>query len=126
MRRAVEWEILARVPRIKMLKVPEAEFDFDVRGGLLETRATYHHLHRICRRAGLRKIGWHVLRHTFASHLAMRGVPMRGIQELLGHATIMMTTRYAHLSPDTRRDYVNLLDEKGNRRATEMPSSLNA
>ncbi len=67
-------------------------------------------LKRICRRAGLRKIGWHVLRHTFASHLAMKGVPLKTVQELLGHATIEMTMRYAHLSPEVKRDAVVLLD----------------
>jgi len=66
-----------------------------------------------CKRAGLRRVGWHVLRHTFASHLAMRGVPLKAIQELLGHATIEMTMRYAHLSPDVRRDAVRLLDGHG-------------
>lgn len=66
-----------------------------------------------CKRAGLRRIGWHVLRHSFASHLAMRGVPLKAIQELMGHATIEMTMRYAHLSPDVRRDAVKLLDDHG-------------
>jgi site-specific recombinase XerD len=61
-------------------------------------------------RAGLRRIGWRVLRHTFASHLVMRGAPLKAVQELLGHATIEMTMRYAHLSSDTRRDAVALLD----------------
>ncbi len=212
LRQAVDWEIISHIPRIKMLRIPEAEFDYlffaelerllavensewatmilfaartgvrlgemlavrwdDVDlvksmlmvrqnavygkietpksgksrqiplcdsvtealkahrhlrgerifsnpdGGLLDPTATYHHLRRICRKAGLRKIGWHVLRHTFASHLAMRGVPMRGIQELLGHASITMTMKYSHMSPDARRDYVQLLDKKGNGRAT--------
>jgi integrase len=40
----------------------------------------------------------------------MRGAPLKAVQELLGHATIEMTMRYAHLSPDTRRDAVALLD----------------
>jgi site-specific recombinase XerD len=45
------------------------------------------------------RIGWHDLRHTYGSHLAMRGVPLKVIQELMGHATIDMTMRYAHLGP---------------------------
>lgn len=69
-----------------------------------------HPLWRACRAAKLRRVGWHVLRHTFASHLAMRGVPLRTIQELLGHATITMTLRYAHLAPEVTRDAVTMLD----------------
>jgi integrase len=68
-------------------------------------------LYKACRRAGLRDAGWHVLRHTFASHLAMRGVPLRAIQELMGHGTIQMTTRYAHLAPAATRAAVARLDE---------------
>jgi site-specific recombinase XerD len=69
----------------------------------------------VCRRANLRPITWHVLRHTFASHLAMKGAPLKTIQELLGHATIDMTMRYAHLSPEVKRDAVDLLDSNGAR-----------
>nr|WP_279627363.1 site-specific integrase [Myxococcus virescens] len=61
-------------------------------------------------RADIRPIGWHTLRHTFASHLAMRGVPLKAVQELMGHATIEMTMRYAHLSPDVKADAVRALD----------------
>ena len=51
----------------------------------------------------------HMLRHTYASHLAMRGVGLRVVQELLGHATLEMTMRYAHLSPDHKAEAVQVL-----------------
>lgn len=56
-------------------------------------------------------VGWHMLRHTFASHLAMRGATLKVIQELLGHSTITMTMRYAHLAPRVAREAVQLLDD---------------
>ena len=67
-------------------------------------------LWRACKRAGLRKVGWHALRHTFASHLAMKGIPLKVIQELLGHSTIEMTMRYAHLAPCVHQDAVDALE----------------
>ena len=77
--------------------------------------------------SGLRKIGWQTLRHSFASHLAMRGVPLKAIQQLMGHSTIEMTMRYAHLSPDVRKDPVRLLDRGsyGNLTATEAVLAAN-
>lgn len=42
----------------------------------------------------------HCLRHTFCSHLVMQGIPLRTVQTLAGHSTIVMTQKYAHLSPE--------------------------
>lgn len=81
-------------------------------GAMLTKDETKAPLRNALKSAGLRHIGWHVLRHTFASHLVMRGAPIKAVQELLGHSTIEMTMRYAHLSPDARRDAVRLLDLK--------------
>ena len=81
-------------------------------GSMLTRGATKWPLKRALALAQLRPIGWHCLRHTFASHLAMRGAPLKSVQELLGHGTIEMTMRYSHLSPDARRDAVKLLDVK--------------
>jgi integrase len=63
-----------------------------------------------CRRAGLRRIRWHDLRHTFASHCAMRGIPLRQIQAWLGHSAIHMTMRYAHLVPGSDAELIERLD----------------
>jgi site-specific recombinase XerD len=46
----------------------------------------------------------HDLRHTYASHLVIDGVPLRVVQELLGHASIRTTERYSHLAPTTLDD----------------------
>jgi len=40
----------------------------------------------------------------------MKGVPLKAVQELMGHSTIEMTMRYAHLSPDVKKDAVQVLD----------------
>ena len=63
-----------------------------------------------CKRAGLRPIGSHILRHTFCSHLAMHGAAPKAIQELAGHSTLAMTMRYMHLAPIALRQAIELLD----------------
>jgi integrase len=67
---------------------------------------------RLCRKAKFRRIGWHTLRHTFASHLAMRGVPLPAIKELMGHAAITTTMRYAHVAPSTLRAAIEMLNPR--------------
>lgn len=75
--------------------------------GTVDTRLP---LWRACKKAELRQVGWHALRHTFASHLVMRGASLKAVQELLGHSSIQMTMRYAHLAPEVVHETVRLLD----------------
>jgi len=74
----------------------------------------------------------HILRHTFCSHLAMRGAPARAIQQLAGHASITTTERYMHLSPAAEESAIRLLDDAhgvattpGHNRGTADAAMLN-
>jgi len=69
-------------------------------------------LEKVREKTGLRKFTWHSLRHTFASQLAMKGVPLHVVQALLGHSTIVMTMRYAHVAPSALRTAIDLLNPK--------------
>jgi site-specific recombinase XerD len=59
--------------------------------------------------AGIKDFSWHCLRHTFASRLTMAGVDIRTVQELMGHSSITVTMRYAHLAPAHLRAAVEKL-----------------
>jgi site-specific recombinase XerD len=79
-------------------------------GNALSRGMTQNAIKHACRRAGIQHIGWHALRHTFASHLAAAGTPITSIQALLGHSSIVMTMRYTHVSPSALRDAVTVLE----------------
>lgn len=67
---------------------------------------------RAARKAGVRD-GVHILRHTFCSHLAMRGAPTLAIQSLAGHQNLSTTQRYMHLSPAAVEGAIRLLEFPG-------------
>jgi integrase len=64
------------------------------------------------RRAGIRDFRFHDLRHTFASQLVMGGVDITAVKNLLGHKTLNMTLRYAHLAPSHMAKAVAVLDSQ--------------
>ena len=78
---------------------------------------------KACKKAGIHHCRWHDLRHTFGSRLAMAGVPMRVIAELMGHSELQTTMRYAHLAPRYLADAVARLTDTaadtGRRKANE-------
>jgi len=63
-------------------------------------------------KAGIINFRFHDLRHTFASHLRMLGYALDTIAELLGHKSLEMTKRYAHLSPDYKQRAVDALGKQ--------------
>ena len=60
--------------------------------------------------AALDGVNFHTLRHPFAPWAVMRGVTLKELQELLGHSSLTMTMRYAHLAPEHLRTAVGRLD----------------
>ncbi len=64
-----------------------------------------------CRKSGIENFRIHDLRHTCASWLVNAGVPLPEVRDLLGHSSIQMTEKYAHLSQDNVRNAVSRLDE---------------
>jgi site-specific recombinase XerD len=77
--------------------------------------------------AKLKNFHWHDLRHTFASRLRMKGAALEDIADLLGHKSLTMTRRYAHLGPNRLHEVVSLLKPTDTRTDTEqMPVAANA
>jgi integrase len=63
------------------------------------------------KRAGIENFRMHDLRHTCAAWLVSAGVPLSAVRDLLGHASVTMSEKYAHLSPDAVRKAVSVFDE---------------
>jgi integrase len=82
----------------------------NAKGESLTQKVMLNTVLRTARRAGV-KPGLHILRHTFCSHLAMRGAPGRAIQELAGHQDLATTQRYMHLSPAAIESAIRLLEQ---------------
>lgn len=76
---------------------------------------------RVIKEAGIEDFRWHDLRHTFASRLVMAGVDLRTVAQLLGHKTLQMVMRYAHLSQSHELGAVERLCSPG--QGTEKPTA---
>ena len=82
----------------------------EIRDRVRSEKGCWHGVRAAADKAGLVDVAWHTLRHTYASHLVMRGVPIRQVQAWLGHASVKETEKYAHLYPDHGFADAGLLD----------------
>ena len=97
---------LRRLPR--HLHDPHVLLDQD--GETLTRRMVHGRFLAVRRAAGITHGTFHTTRHTFCSHLAMAGVPVRAIQEMAGHADIDTTMKYMHLAPGFTDDAIGILE----------------
>jgi len=79
-----------------------------------------------CTLAGIPVVGWHSLRHSFASHLMTAGAPIHSVQTLLGHSSIEMTMRYSHLTPSVLRSAIDRLSDQNEFWATGRQPEVRA
>jgi integrase len=91
-------------------EIPEAVFCNEVGGRMDAANVSERHFHKCLKKAGVRRIRFHDLRHTFAGLLLSYGAPIAYVSEQLGHSSIEMTVkRYGKLLPGANRRFINTL-----------------
>jgi integrase len=94
---------LERLPRESELVFPKPD------GGMMNPASKVSYLYRFCDWADVKRFGWHVFRHTYATRMAAAGTPIHVLQRLLGHTTIKMTMRYVHVDAMTLASTVDIV-----------------
>jgi integrase len=89
----------------------ESDFVFhDMKGNQLKEKTVSQKFKKYVRRTKLNdRLHFHSLRHSFATHLVKKGVPLFAIQKLLGHSTSKITEIYSHLLPQQLHKEINIL-----------------
>jgi len=101
-------EVLKGLHRVRSL----SNHVFHEDGKKLYDRRVQRAFIRALKQADIVNFHFHDLRHTFASYLRQRGVDLHTISKLLGHKDTRMTQRYAHLSVESLRSAVSVLEEE--------------
>jgi len=114
------WETLSGL--VRRINVPWVFYNPDTGN---RYREVTHSFKTVCKRAGIADFRFHDLRHTFASHLVMAGVDLTTVSRLMGHKSLAMTLRYAHLAPDHVSNAVNLLNGTMNPTSTKLAQCTN-
>ena len=104
----LSWDARAQFERRRETSTGELVFP-GLNGAPSNRTTTNDMLSRVTEKIGMRHIHNHIMRHSFASHAVMRGIPLRQVQEWLGHKSITQTMRYAHLAAGHGDDLIHRL-----------------
>lgn len=117
-----KWELLPLSKRavkaiervIKLRKAEPGEFIFSVRKNRAPLQNIRRALDRFCKAAKVtKKVNPHLFRHSFGTHLIMKGVPTETARGLLGHAQITTTQRYLHMALEQLREAQDMVVATG-------------
>jgi len=101
---------MCREALMSVRKHPQSEYIFCNRdGNPYNFRKSFE---TALKNAGIGTFRFHDLRHTFASQMVMSGVDLNTVRELLGHKSLNLTLRYAHLSEDHKTRAVEVLGKR--------------
>lgn len=110
-KREVPMNETVKIALIKVKKHPESPYVFPSKDGKPYTNIRKSFFTAL-KNAGIINFRFHDLRHNFCSHLAMSGVDLNTIRELVGHKSLEMTLRYSHLSLEHKRRAVDVLEKQ--------------
>jgi integrase len=94
-----------------MKTTSKSEYVFTNPDTMQPFKSIRHSFENACRRAGIIRLRFHDLRHTFATRLVRKGVDVETLRSLLGHFSITVTERYIHTAAEQKRQAVNLLNK---------------
>jgi site-specific recombinase XerD len=77
-----------------------------------------------CKRAGIKNLRFHDVRHTFATRLVHSGIDLATVSKLLGHSTIHMTMRYSHPNPEAFKSAVQSLHSLKSKKVLAIPIAV--